>query len=208
MVTSLVVVLVGFGCGGGEDSATSASNSNTDAGTTSGPDHALGESNIKYDALEAMEARGAVAPTTSDELTGEDPSWDDPSVNSPAQRAEIVPVSNVGDTAMPLILPLSIMKPTNGYRFSTDDTGRYVWAGARADQPLTGMVYQLAVDSSGAESGGTSMSAKTGAYTIVAFNATQLFLEGTTGQQATYNLQSRALTTCGPPLSERICPLP
>jgi len=94
-------------------------------------DPALGAT-LPVDIAEGMQAQAPV--TTSDELTGEDPSWDDPSVNSPAQPAEIVSVSNVGDAAMPLILPLSIMKPTNGYRFSTDDTGRYVWAG-RSSRP-------------------------------------------------------------------------
>ena len=60
---SLVVLLGAAGCGSG-DAATDPGA--TSAVQASGSDHALGESNIKYDALEAMEARGAAAPVIED----------------------------------------------------------------------------------------------------------------------------------------------
>ena len=57
-ITVTVMLLAASGCGSDNADAVDA----TSAGQAMGTDHALGESTIKYDALDAMEARGAVAP--------------------------------------------------------------------------------------------------------------------------------------------------
>ncbi len=63
IATGLAVALMGVGCGAsGGSEEDSSDDSPTTVETESEPDHALGESNIKYDALDGIVARGAIAP--------------------------------------------------------------------------------------------------------------------------------------------------
>lgn len=121
--------------------------------------------------------------------------------------AGLTPVNGDGQTPPPF--PSGILTPTNAYSVGTATAARIVYAGAAGIGSNKGTIIDTSISYvDGTSDEFISTSASTGAFTIASFDSTRLYLESTSGQQATYDLASRAVTLCGPPLSERICPLP
>lgn len=135
---------------------------------------------------------------TSDELSGEDPSWDDTSANTPNQPGAIVTVSNVGDAGMPSPLPESVLHPTNGYRFSDDHSSTYVWVGADGGDAANGLIVEVTqsdADSSNGDDGGGPVSIPdTGGITLTSVSGNILSFTDAHNDTGTYDLVTKAYT--------------